>query len=765
VSPAEVIFDVVTAGILLQKTLTMKARNFLRKIMPVALVLALIIIVASSCRKSDTEYIPVSPGPAPGQVTPDVFPDHQLKIMSEDEIARQRPFPGSIVHRMGRGMAGGDDPLDPLSDVGGMLWGIYNYEWTVNEFQMLNDDYNNLTGQIDSLNVDVQNLAVALNISFDDLTTFIASVDIGAEIANVQTAMGPGEANTFLAYSQVAAEWEKNPANPGLIQQMNTCKASVNAYATAVYNGTNAGINLPVTIQTMCNYLNVPIGNTASGGLMAYTNSLIAKCQGKVHNSADAMNAYRILENYFMTVINYQFQAATIMVNACNVLDTTGVYDSSYMHGQFKKNITDEVNTFLTTVDYLVSNINDYRDSARFISDMQYANAGLAPDTVFIHVLARSQFLANLLYHVFGLPVPVMCGHILTPSKYGGNTTTPLVLNVYGKTISAVAQSYASVLPYTYWDANRTCHPDNNWYVYRYGTLGIPDQKWLTTKQQTFITNPPWVSHCPIYGYVTPLWYNPENPKQTSTDSTSTCFIEFAYFSAIWRWGTLLITHEVGLYQKVPPYFDFSTFNYYLLGQNSPDNKIAIPFVGYTNSNNNVTSQTGTSSFFQNPLSNAGYMTMSGNTTTTKYYNVVADGNYTLLNTGPEAVPPGQALDLQHWGCYSVSYGAGNASTFITVNIGTDYTHGKCYSNINPFESPWNINSIGSDVVRDTWTNCANNTKSGFGISKTKLVASTAYTPGVQYYYQSQDCASVNPDITIEACCQFVYSGYFPQPN
>jgi len=733
--------------------------------MPTALLLALIVIVVASCRKQDSDYIPVPPPGPVTPATPNVFVNRMLHIMSDEEIASQRLFPGSIIHKVGKGLVSGDDPFDPLSDLGGMLWGIYNYNWTVQQFQNMNDGFSNLTGQITSLNNDVQSMASSLDIQIADLGSYLTSMYIGQEISKIQTAMGPGLSNEFLNYSQTAAAWQQNPTNSDLILQMSTNKAGMYDYATAVYAGTNGGINLSLCITTMENYLKVPLGDTLSGGLMTYAKSLIGKCNGKVNDSADAMRAYRILENYFMTVVNYQFQAATIMINACNVIDSTGKlqYDSNFWHGNFQTAIVAEVSTFLSTVDYLVANTNDYRDSTRFKSDMQYANAGLAPDVVFINVLARSQFVANLLYDAFDLPFPVMCGHILTPSMYGGNATTPLVVNVYGKTISAKAATVASVLPYTYWDVSQTCHPDNNWYIYRFGTMGVRDQVWPTTKQQTFIQNPPWVFYNSICGYVTPLWYNPENPSQTSTDSTSACFIEFAYFSAVWRWGTLFITHETGYWKKVPPYFDFSTFNYYLLGQNSPDNKIAIPFAGTTNSSYKVSSQTDTSRYFQNPNSKAGYMTMSGTTTSTKYYNVVADGNYTSLTTGTEVV--GGTLELQHWGCYNVSYGAGNASTFITVNIGTNYTHGKCSSNINPFESQWNINSIGSDVVNHTWTNCANSTKSGFGISKTKLAAGTAYTPGVQYYYQSLNCAAVNPNISIQACCQFVYGGYYSQAN
>jgi len=111
-------------------------------------------------------------------------------------------------------------------------------------------------------------------------------------------------------------------------------------------------------------------------------------------NAANAMIVYQMLENYFLWCLTAQYQAETILLNCANVLDSTGAlqyYNTSL--NQFEDYTNDEISAFISAVNYLVVNLDDYRD--RWSGDFAYADAGLAPDQVWSDVLPRSQLVVN----------------------------------------------------------------------------------------------------------------------------------------------------------------------------------------------------------------------------------------------------------------------------------------------------------------------------------------------------------------------------------
>jgi len=274
------------------------------------------------------------------------------------------------------------------------------------------------------------------------------------------------------------------------------------------------------------------------------------------------MNASLLLESYFMQIINNQFQCMLVWANACNYIDTTGYQANLYWEGTFRSNIRSEIEAYLKTTEYLALNLLDYRNQSSFDGDFDYMQYGLAPNVHFREMLARSQFLANLLYDGLGVDYPVMCGSVIVPSKYNTAMATPdpsITISINGSPITPTANTMASRYPYTYWSQgeNPECAPDNMWRSYRFGKVSENGNGWTSTEYEISLVDDipagnnmvmygqPWSHFATPKGKITALWYNPQNPSETSTTQTDSTFIQFAYFAARWNWGYSLLSMNV----------------------------------------------------------------------------------------------------------------------------------------------------------------------------------------------------------------------------
>jgi hypothetical protein len=193
---------------------------------------------------------------------------------------------------------------------------------------------------------------------------------------------------------------------------------------------------------------------------------------------------------------------------------------------------------FLGATGFLLMNMAEYRSADRWNNDMQYAGLWMAPNTAFINTLARAQFQVSALFNSLGISSPVIFGSIITPYNY---CSSPPRVNVgtTGFNLPVSTASYFCRIPYSLWDGN-TCKPDNHWAMYNYafGT-NMGCQPWNTS------VVPTW-GHTTTgsgYGTITPLWYNPRDPTQSSYYKTDSCTLEFAYFGLIWQWGNMMSDH------------------------------------------------------------------------------------------------------------------------------------------------------------------------------------------------------------------------------
>lgn len=748
----------------------MKTKLTLNRILTLGLVLMMMIAVSISCKKKDStpDPTPVPPGPVPTPVvSPDVFQRKPLKMMSDYEIANSLDFPMYQQRLFGKIMVGDDDPVvpDPLKYIGQTLQKIKAYQTTQHQFQTVNTAYDQLVGQIQTLQSAINNMGIVLGIDVTQCLNMITSGDLNTQIGNINSLWGAGSSNNgFMWYSEVASNWESDPSNQGYVTQMNTAQGDVDTFSANVRsNGNQPGgmINCINQIsEDIC-----PTDGTGTNAIGAYAKLIIQEVttKGKITTAAQALSAYVGLESYFLTALNYQTRAAIIYANACNEQDPTGVmgYDTTFWNQTYIPAIKPEVTVFLNAVNYLYINLADYRTTSRFQSDIAYENTGLAPEMIWKDALARAQFVANMIYDGLGFPYPVMCGTIVTPWNYtNGNSSIVNQLTLQfnagqTKTVTLNANKLPSQIPYTYWTQGQTATiaSDNNWNVYQMGTLGVGDPGWNSGSIQ--ITDggsleSPWRHVSPIKGNVSALWYNPKNPLDSSISNSSTYCMQFAYFMANWQWGYLYCSDFQGSWWSHQVFYLYS-YNHTLSAYITLP---TTPFTGTTDNGGNYYPHPGTFSY---PTNSFGTMLLGGNLVNTDYYYMAGD----LIYTNVQAVSDPSSLtnnELQAWNYYNVYYdmaGSGGNNIWVDMGVGINKYGSDQYG--------YGYNSDGSQI-NVTFQDVEGSWKSGVGTSGT-LARNTLYQPSIQYYYQTHTCGSSPPNnLQLYTGFQFIYTGLYNLP-
>jgi hypothetical protein len=268
------------------------------------------------------------------------------------------------------------------------------------------------------------------------------------------------------------------------------------------------------------------------------------------------MNAYLLLENYFIRLITYQMEGVAILTNVWNddPGDPNHATSRTYLNSTFKTQLKAEVAQYLQTVNYLAVNLADYRNNTNYINDMSAYGAGLAQDNIYYNIIARSRFICATLMNAyendFGL-----YGSIVTPYDYSPGTNTPVTsvtLQFSGPssfTTQIKAQNIKSQFPYTKWNT-ATAHatPDNNWSFYDFSTFqnpntqnyldpNIPGGTYNVTLVDNGNTDNPWRHQSTNLGTVSVKYYDPNNLNNPTTSPTQTNTIKFGSFSGRWNWG------------------------------------------------------------------------------------------------------------------------------------------------------------------------------------------------------------------------------------
>jgi len=747
----------------------MKTKITFKRILTLGLVLAIMIAVSISCKKKDSTPVPTpTPGPLPTPLAnPDVFQRKPLKMMSDYEIATSLDFPMYQQRLFGKIMVGDDDPVvpDPFKYIGQTLQKIKSYQTTQHQFQTVNNAYNKLVGQIQTLQSSINNMGSVLGIDVTQCLNMITSGGLNTQIANINSLWDAGSSNySFMWYSEIASNWESDPNNSGYVVQMDTAQNDVDSFCSNVRKNGNISGGM-INCINQINVAICPTDGIGTNALGAFAKLIIqeASSKGQITTSTQAMAAYVGLESYFLTALNYQTRAAIIYTNACNEQDPTGVmgYDTTFWNQTYIPAITPEVTVFLNAVNYLYINLADYRTTSRFQSDMAYENTGLAPDLIWKDALARAQFVANMIYDGLGLSYPVMCGTIVTPWNYtNGNSSIVNQLTLQfnagqAKTVTLNANTLPSQLPYTYWTQGNPAiiASDYNWNIYQMGTLGVGDPGWNTGTIQIAdggSTESPWRHVSPIKGNVSVMFYNPQNPLDSSSSYSSTYCMQFGYFMANWQWGYMYCSDFQGNWWSHQLFYLYS-YNHTMSAYISLP---TTPFTGTTDNGGNYYPHTDTYSYPNNSL---GTMLLGGNLVNTDYYYMAGD----LINTNVKAVSDPASLtnnELQAWSYYNAYYDmacSGGNNLWVDIGVGINKYGSDQYG--------YGYNSNGSQI-NVTFQNIEGNWKNGVGVTGS-LSRNNLYQPSIQYYYQTHTCGSSSPNnLQLYTGFQFIYTGMYDLP-
>jgi len=737
-----------------------KFAPFARIFTPVLLVMLMLILVMA-CRKKNDDPTPTpTPTPPSPPENPNAFAPRNLHLMTDYELSAGMRFPGYSNRIMHKGMIGEDVPdvINPLKELGTTLWDIHDYETTQNDFAQVENELNNISTQISQLANEVNSYGNEILGQIDLMTTLLEASNIQQYKVDIQNYwyFNPGPWSNYMAFQQAAAAYKRNPTNPDTINLMKAAQANVSTWATQA-----TADDLWSDISNLQGQINLS-GNT--GILSQFVQTLSQHAQGSYPDSAMAMKYYLMLEGYFLTLLNIQGYAETMIINIDNVLDTTGNTAKNDFKNKYAVKITPEVDAFLYAVDYLITNISDYRTSSHFQNDMEYKNSGIAPFNVFLHATARAQFVANMIYEGLGLEYPKMCGYVLTPYNYtNGNSpivnSFSLTFNNGGQVanMSATANTYQSQIPYPFWEAqdgsNAYVGADNNWNVYRFGTLGQTDPvTWNTGEIQVTVADNgnkyfPWAHYAPIQGNVKTMFYNPTNPDLPPTPSAQgSNTMQFGFFSLNWQWGHLFLSDLTRQGWQHSNSFKFNLFNPDL----NPTNSLpSTPGVGTSDWQNDFHNQ-GLTGVVVNYNNIGGCMEMYGTTIETQYYYLAFDFIY--QNAIQAHSDPANLInaDLQAWACYDAKYSNGSTSdnNDLWVSIGTNiFSFGPEYSN-------WNI------CKNDHYHNQQNQWMGNMGIL-TGNNRNVTMQPSIQWITQSFQMPAAPINVQLNFGFQMVYTGFF----
>ena len=488
------------------------------------------LILLSSCKKKDDiTYSPVNQKDSTGM--PPLFPDTKLQMMSDYEKNKKASFHG---HLLSEALSG----VDPFPFVMAYFDIISHAQdaYDDQQFQlMLNEMNNKLNGLVkedSTLLVDIADLSNLMNYNTTEIINQINNTAANGYIAEIMTAMGNGDQMGLRWFCQAGANYTNHVPGYDSVYMANYIAPNAQAFYNYYYNSSS----LETAFNGISNLIGSPTLSGDSSSLMTFSRLLIGQFGSRNQGTSNSiMNTYMFLEYYYLALFNYQLQAATIWMNVlkANAADTNEA--NNWWSTTGMPRILNGAQMFLNATDYLVGNLAEYRNQSRWSGDMQYSGLWMAPNTELFNTLARAQFQVKLISLGFNAEAPVIYGTIMTPQNYC--TASPRVQVGPGLyNIALTANAYQSRIPYPSWTGN-TCTPHNYWSFYNFGfgsNLGC--QPWNVN------IIPTWPHSSPGNGYgtITPLWFNPRDPDQTSVIKTDSCTVQFAFFCLSWQWGVML---------------------------------------------------------------------------------------------------------------------------------------------------------------------------------------------------------------------------------
>jgi hypothetical protein len=566
------------------------------------LVAILFFLTSTGCRKTDTVYKRVIPDQVSEVVIPGTLPDilhpHE-KNTGKDLSAHKHFLIGTGLYH-GRlsgnpGMVG--DPVTEIAELGLDIYfeskGEAQQAKTEAELENINNQLASLSSELESLEAGIEALAAQISLDFTKLENFELALQAQTQFNYISDLYSSTSVNSLLYFSQAALDIKKG--QPGVLSW-----GALATFWTEFEINANNNTSGAAASVTALHGLVRPNSATLQDGLLSkFAEQVITQSNGGAQQPGNAAAALGLLENYFTTIINYQFQALAVYGNVVNTIDTTGYTFRAYLNGTFRQQIVDEISMYLNTVDFMVLNLADFRSQSRFEADMQYYQLAMAPDTSYLNGLARSRFIAALLYQSVDLSYPVINGTIVTPHDLTKGNETPvssISCSIDGIPMPSTtgASVYKSIYPYTKW-SDSLAMADNQWNVYNI----LDSANTYTGGNHVLQINSidayhPWRHELPIQGIVRVMYYNPAKPDPATATTTPTASntMAFGFTSWAWYWGFMrLSAYDFTERSYLPFLFNFHMNPPLLLIQNNtygfswtdPGQETAFPPLGPPN--------------------------------------------------------------------------------------------------------------------------------------------------------------------------------------
>ena len=507
-----------------------------------------LIFTTTACRKNNSDPTP-DPGTPDSLGITDPFSHEDYKFLTDDEIVKHKKFGGSLLYKVGIGVenATGENilPNIPYSDGMKLIYNIYKYETKVTPFDSTDYELGQLSTQISELQNDILDLVGDLELTQTEILNAIAGLQTNNLINFIENAYDSATNTGLMYYSYNARLIQQgNGIMPIDTLQANARKFFVQRYHDASTTETDMTGNILSLNTYIMGGLNVY--NFNNSVLKRYADGVILNSSGNALTKQDtnAMSSYRLLENYFLMLLNSQYKAFLVYGNAENAYDT--VYGPGiirqYHDNYFKKFIIQEMKMFLNVVDYLSVNLVDYRSLDRFSAEMEYLSFGIKYDAACSPFIQRANLLNSMILHAVGAPTNDFYITMALPQKYCSTTALswtfnmdsyPLVLDNNG--------SMESQYPYTYWNGN-TCIADNIISFYR-GSGGNISSGYLLKFADIGISNSTWHKQTGVsmHANVPVCWINPNDLTKSSSIYSATYCLPFGSASLYWPWGYLFV--------------------------------------------------------------------------------------------------------------------------------------------------------------------------------------------------------------------------------
>ena len=524
----------------------MKTKTLWKSIASVVLLLAMLMLVTVSCKKNE-DVTPPDPIIPPTPLPADLF-GSKPNLFSYDEVVQGKKFGGSYMYTLGKSLIG-EDPANPIADMIKAALDISNFIKEKRKETAIENAYKGMVNQLNAIEADIAALAKELSISENAIIAEMEALSSQQYCVNVTAGFDSAASTGLRFYSKNGAMIENNA--PGAL----TISYLQGQLQTEFM--TNPTItNITANIIGIHNAIVPASGRFADSDLKTFCDKIILNTgNSQTQNPANAMACYRLLENYFLMITQYQFEALIIRGNYLVEQDSVNgkIAFNQYVTGEFQPYLQSELKVFLTAVDYLSINIVDYRSVSSFYSDMSnYYGCGIKNDNICGNFIARANMVNSLMMAGLALPTSNIYITMALPVKY---CSTPLGWTFNGTACTTAIDNNGSLLsqyPYTYWSGS-DAGADNTMSFYR-GESTISDKE--ATGANMSLTGVVWRHYATLSGSAVLLYYNPSDITAKPQSTWSSEFsLAFGSVSLCWPWGYLYLNDNTNNVAKNCPVY------------------------------------------------------------------------------------------------------------------------------------------------------------------------------------------------------------------